>query len=119
MTPLGKALRNLRMDREWLLKEMADGIGITPSFLSAVETGRKSPPMDLVDRIALWGKLDSKTRDKLFVALAETTNEVTLRLRKDASYANREAAAILARTFGDLTAEDIESIKRIVNRRRS
>ena len=37
LTSLGKFLRKLRIDRGEILKDMADKLGVTVSFLSAVE----------------------------------------------------------------------------------
>ena len=44
LTELGKFLRKLRIDRNELLKDMADTLKVSTAFLSAVETGKKSPP---------------------------------------------------------------------------
>jgi transcriptional regulator with XRE-family HTH domain len=47
----GKALRKLRIDRNLLLKDMADALGYSSAFLSAVEMGRKKIPADLIQRL--------------------------------------------------------------------
>ena len=44
ITPFGKALRNLRMDRGTLLKDMAQQLEVTSSYLSAVESGKRNIP---------------------------------------------------------------------------
>ena len=41
LTALGKFLRKLRIDNGEILKDMADKLGVTASFLSAVENGKK------------------------------------------------------------------------------
>ena len=51
MTKLGIALRKIRLDRQELLKDMADRLKVSSAFLSAVETGKKRPPANFIDRI--------------------------------------------------------------------
>ena len=41
VTKLGIALRKIRLDRQELLKNMADKLKVSSAFLSAVETGKK------------------------------------------------------------------------------
>ena len=42
ITPFGKSLRNIRMDRGMLLKDMAQDLDVTSSYLSAVEVGKRN-----------------------------------------------------------------------------
>ena len=44
MTPFGQRLRELRAQRGILLKDMADALGVTPTYLSALEHGRRGQP---------------------------------------------------------------------------
>ena len=44
LTALGRFLRKIRIDRNELLKDMADKLEVSASFLSAVENGKKSMP---------------------------------------------------------------------------
>lgn len=44
MTPFGEKLRALRAERGITLGEMADAIGVTPTYLSALEHGRRGRP---------------------------------------------------------------------------
>ena len=41
LTPFGVAVRKARIDLEMSLKDMADATGVSSSFLSAIENGRK------------------------------------------------------------------------------
>lgn len=42
ITPYGKAVRKLRIEADVTLREMAQELGYTPTYLSAVEIGRKA-----------------------------------------------------------------------------
>ena len=44
MTPFGAKLRTMRKERGVLLKDMAEEIGVSPTYLSALEHGRRGRP---------------------------------------------------------------------------
>ena len=44
MTPFGVKLRQIRAERGWSLKQMAEGLGVSPAYLSALEHGRRGRP---------------------------------------------------------------------------
>lgn len=51
LTNLGKQTRKLRIDNEELLMDMANKLGISASYLSAIETGKRKAPKDLIEKI--------------------------------------------------------------------
>ncbi len=51
ITDFGKAVRKARIDADVTLSSMANELNTTPSFLSALEMGRKKIPMDWVTNI--------------------------------------------------------------------
>jgi transcriptional regulator with XRE-family HTH domain len=52
MTPFGERMRKLRAERGITLKEMADAIGVSSSYLSALEHGKRGRPgWHLIQRI--------------------------------------------------------------------
>lgn len=52
MTPFGARLRDIREARGMTLKSMAAAIGVSPTYLSALEHGRRGrPTWDLLQRI--------------------------------------------------------------------
>ena len=44
LTSIGRFLKKLRIDRGEILKDMAEKLDVTVSFLSAVENGKKHMP---------------------------------------------------------------------------
>ena len=44
MTPFGVKLRQIRAERGMSLKQMAEGLGVSPAYLSALEHGRRGRP---------------------------------------------------------------------------
>lgn len=105
LTSFGVLLRKHRLDRGETLFEMASAIGVSSSFLSAVETGQKRAPDELVMKLVAHLRLDMFDAQELREAALETGPELRIPLRgkgKDA----REVAAMFARRFenGDMEA---------------
>ena len=44
MTPFGQRLRELRAERGMTQKQMAEAIGVSPAYLSALERGKRGTP---------------------------------------------------------------------------
>lgn len=52
LTPFGKAMKILRLSADISQREMAQELGITPSFLSNMELGRKKITQGWVEKIS-------------------------------------------------------------------
>lgn len=68
MTPFGARLRELRKARGMTMTAMAEAIGVTPAYLSALELGQRGrPSWDLIQRIIghlniIWDEADELER---------------------------------------------------------
>ena len=69
LTEFGKFLRKLRVDNGELLKDMAIKLNVTPSFLSMVETGRRSIPKKWEEEIEETYSLNLKQKEELISIL--------------------------------------------------
>ncbi len=118
LTPFGKEVRKLRIDRGLLLKDLADAIGCSPAWLSAVETGRKAVPHTLAQKIADQLKLGASDAQRLIVAAEISSKKFKLELSDNATMEQRNLAATFARRFNELSDEDIRRIRNILNRGR-
>ena len=49
---IGEALRLIRTIKGYKAKEIAEKLGISPSYLSQIETGQKKPPLELIENFA-------------------------------------------------------------------
>jgi len=114
MTPLGAKLREMRADRGVTLKEMAHAIGVSPAYLSALEHGKRgAPTWFLVQRIIVFFNIIWDDAEEL-CRLAQSSDP---RIKIDTSGAIPEATAfanLLARSTGDLTADDFARMSAIV-----
>jgi len=55
MTPFGERMRKLRAERAVTLKAMAEAVGVSPAYLSALEHGKRGRPgWHLIQRIIAY-----------------------------------------------------------------
>jgi len=114
MTPFGKAIRHHRIEHEMLLGEMAEVLGVSPSYLSQIETGKKPIPGDMTAKIAGLFELDGAALSALREAEAASTTEFKIRLGAASSVKDRIIANEFSHEFARLTPEAKERIQRIV-----
>jgi HTH-type transcriptional regulator, competence development regulator len=119
LTPFGKALRKLRIDRDMLLKDLADKMSVTPAFLSAIEAGRKAIPHGMTDRVASLMNLDSTDYQQLKQAADLSVASVQIPLSSASSLFDRSLATQLARNFDELDESQKTAIKQIMDRRKT
>ena len=109
VTEFGKALRKIRIDRQQLLKDMANKLGVSSAYLSAVENGKRRMPQDWVSKIASIYSLDSDAQADLQNAADNSVFDVTISL-ENASEQKRNAVLSFARALDGLDDEDLKRI---------
>ena len=115
LSRFGKTVRKLRIDKGVTLKAMAASLGKTSAYLSAVETGRKNAPTELVDQIADYFSLPSDVAAELRKAAEESRSKVSLPMT-GFSDTQREVAAAFARQFPSLTDEELKQIHNLLEK---
>ena len=109
LTEFGKALRKIRIDRQQLLRDMADKLGVSSAYLSAVETGKRRIPQDWVSKIASIYSLSCEEQADLQSAADNSVFDVTISL-VNASEQKRNAVLSFARALDGLNDEDLKRI---------
>ena len=112
LTSIGKFLRKLRIDQGEILKDMADKLEVTVSFLSAVENGKKKMPSAWNKKICVYYNLDAQQKESFTRAIADTENVIEMNL-KDVTLEHKELAVSFARKFSEMDDVQIEEIKKI------
>ena len=112
LTQFGITLRKKRVERCETLGDMARDLGVSASFLSGIETGRKRAPNELVDKIVANLQLDMFEADALRKAAQETGPEIRIPLAGKGNDA-RSVAAAFARRFSN---GDIEGLRGALER---
>ncbi len=80
VTYFGKELRKLRIEKDMILKDMADDIGVSVAMLSAIELGNRSIPKGFVDKVVNRYKLNSEQSDVLHSAAIESEQVIEFNL---------------------------------------
>lgn len=66
--PFGQALRELRETRGLSLNRLARGAGLTPGYLSRLESGQRHPSYDAVMRLSKALGLTGADQQRLYAA---------------------------------------------------
>lgn len=112
LTEFGKLLRRLRLDKLIRLKDMAEAIGVSSAFLSAVETGNKEIPDNLVQNIIQYLQLDEQQISELYKAVDETRKSITITM--PIANDDRYLIGAFARNLNHLDEEKKERILRLL-----
>ncbi len=115
LTSIGKFLKKLRIDRGEILKDMAEKLDVTVSFLSAVENGKKHMPGTWNEKICNLYNLNQMQRQEFTTAIAETEDAILMNL-VNASLDKRELAVSFARRFDNIDDAQVEEIRKILLR---
>ncbi len=113
LTDLGKFLRKLRIDRNEVMKDMADQLGVTVSFLSAVENGKKRMPATWNRQICELYEVGASSQDGFAKAIALTESSIELSFENTNSEANSLAVAF-ARKFSDFDERQLEKLRSLL-----
>lgn len=107
MTPFGERMRKLRQERGITLREMAEGVGVSSAYISALEHGKRGRPgWSLIQRIIayfniIWDEAEDVVR------LARISHP---RITIDTSGLSPKATELANRLADDVTRLDQRSI---------
>jgi transcriptional regulator with XRE-family HTH domain len=118
MTPFGDRMRKLRAERGITLKDMADGIGVSSAYLSALEHGKRGRPgWHLIQRILSFFNIIWDDAEEV-VRLARISHP---RIAIDTSGLSPKATELanrLADEIGRLDPSTLEDILNVLERKR-
>lgn len=108
-TKFGEFVRVLRIKNHQVMGDMANLLGTTTPFLSAVENGRKNVPKEWAKIISDYYGLSEDSRNELEEAIEESKIQTKIDM-KDSSNMQRKVALQFARSFDDIDDETAEKI---------
>lgn len=113
LTPFGKAIRKCRVDRGETQLEVAQALGVSVAFLSAIETGKKNIPSTLLDKIVKHFGVteDAEASLRKLAWVSQKEIKIDMRGLNDRS---REVVAGFARKFSGLDSEQQEMLRKIL-----
>lgn len=113
LTEFGKYLRKLRIDCNETLAAMARKLGVTASYLSCVETGKRSIPNKWFEKIAQLYKLDDMNRNELLHVGLSSVNKVNVDV-EDQDDADKTLVLVFARRLPQLSQEEKDALRKIL-----
>ena len=115
VTEFGKFLRKMRIDCSEVLGVMAERLGVSPAYLSAIENGMRDIPDAFVEKVVAEYSLDEEQAKKLAEAEAQTKGAVDVNFNQRRTDMNVvETAVMFARDFSRLTDQQMNQIKSIL-----
>jgi transcriptional regulator with XRE-family HTH domain len=115
LTEFGRFLRKLRIDCGELIKDMAEKLNVTSSYLSAIETGKRNIPDSWVDKITYLYNLDSSNKNSLQEAAGNSAKAINLPI-KDMGINQKKTAILFAREFPNLDEEQLKQIRKLLKK---
>ena len=117
MTPFGDRMRKLRAERGVTLKDMAEAIGVSSAYLSALEHGKRGRPgWHLIQRILTYFNIIWDDAEEV-VRLARISHP---RIAIDTSGLNPKATELanrLADDIGKLDTATLDEMMSVMDRR--
>ena len=115
MTPFGLKLRAMRKERGVLLKDMAEEIGVSPTYLSALEHGRRGRPnWVFVQRVIAYFNVIWDDAEEL-MRLADLSHPRISILTAGLSPEATALANRLAKRIGQLDQPSIEALHQVLD----
>lgn len=114
-TPIRVFLKKLRSDNNEVMSDMAEKLGVTTSFLSAVELGKKNPPQNWYRKIDKSYSLCLSQRYELIKALALSERHLKIDLT-DLNYEKKSLVWHFRENLKDMNSEDVEILAKILER---
>jgi transcriptional regulator with XRE-family HTH domain len=112
LTPFGKVVRKIRIDRGETMGAMAEALGISSAFLSSLETGKRNVPGEFLDKLLQHCGLKEKEAQDLRRLALVSRNAITIKPKEK----TRELAAAFSRKFEELDKEQIEEILKVLSK---
>ncbi|MFS2011217.1 helix-turn-helix domain-containing protein [Azospirillum sp. CT11-132] len=113
LTPFGKALRKLRIDRSLLLANMAEELEVSAAFLSGIETGKKSIPGNLITKLTSIYNLSDEEVEDLQASADASARTITLRPN---SAEQSRFMTTLARRFDELDEKSFAQLREAIEK---
>lgn len=111
MTPFGEKIRKLRAERGITLRDMADAIGVSSAYLSALEHGKRGRPgWHLIQRIIAYFNVIWDDAEELAKLARISHPKITI----DTSGLSPKATELANRLADDIGKLDEETLKEMI-----
>lgn len=109
VTEFGRMLRIIRVNHNDSLRTMARKLGYSPAHLSSMETGKRTIPIDIAERIKTCYDLSDSDTEKLMQSILLPASRKNENLTDFAEQKDREAALLGISAFLENEAQKGET----------
>lgn len=113
LSEIGQVLRKMRIDRQELLKEMAEKLEVSSAYLSSIETGRRKIPNGFIDKIENRYSLTETEKCDLERASISDKEEVRISVRNSTKQ-QKDLVLSFAKALDGLTDQDVERLMKAI-----
>lgn len=110
LTEFGKLLRIIRINSGDSSREMARKLGFSPSYLSAIESGKRNVPTDMEKLLSKSYPLSQTDLEKLRTAMFASSDTVKINLTDFAEKKQRVIMAIAQDDISDNVLDEISDL---------
>lgn len=110
LTEFGKLLRIIRINSGDSSREMARKLGFSPSYLSAIESGKRNIPTDMEKLLSKSYPLSQIDLEKLRTAMLASSDTVKINLTDFAEKKQRVIMAIAQDDISDNVLDEISDL---------
>ena len=114
LTVFGKLLRGIRINRNLLLKDMADALGCSVVQLSAIESGTQAIPDGIIARLSVIYELSEGE-----IRALEEARRLSLGAKgyslKDYLAQDKEQASAFEHAFDSLSEDEKKKLRRVMS----
>lgn len=119
MTQIAKFLRKLRIDCDESLGDMADKLGLSAAYLSAIENGKRNAPEDMSDRLFAAYVLSEEQKREFTKILAQSRNRLVIPLgdMQQEFFPERvDAAVVFAHELSHMNEAQLLEVRRLLEK---
>lgn len=114
----GDLARLARIRRKLSLRDVASELGVTITYISEIELGRRNPPSP--EKVKAWAGYLGIDADKFDMLARLERRKIELDVDpENVEGAQGQLAVALARSWGELSEEDYEAIHKALEDRRA
>lgn len=115
-TEFGEFVRILRVKHHEVMGDLAEVLGTSLPFISAVENGKKNVPADWIEKLTEHYRLDFEERKKLEAAAEASRTQYKI-ISGNAGIKQRRAAMQFARSFDEMDDETATKILELLSKK--
>ena len=115
-TKFGEFVRVLRIKHHEVMGDMAEMLGTSLPFLSAVENGKKNVPAEWIEKITVHYNLTKQEKEELVNSIEESKTQYKIRTQ-NASEIQRKTVMAFARSLDDIDDDTALKILELLSKK--